>query len=109
MNDDGSYDALDKAVSEIAGGGLAKYLMDADMSRVAVGYLHTKFGISKLRGRLLVRGLAQLVEWSAKGAGSRVSGIVKARLPQLPYFNKFEQGLGKLTAYLKGELEKAAE
>ena len=62
MADDASYDALDKAVSDIAEDGLAKYLMDADLSRAAVGYLHDELGIPKLAGKLLVRGIAQLAE-----------------------------------------------
>ena len=35
MIDDGSYDALDKVASDIIKDGLAKYLMDADLSRLA--------------------------------------------------------------------------
>ncbi|MDP7215722.1 MAG: hypothetical protein QF583_07375, partial [Rhodospirillales bacterium] len=107
MVDGASYDALDKAVSDIAEDGLAKYLMDADLSRAAVDYLH-EFGIPKLAGKLLVRGIAQLVEWSAKSAGSKVYGIVKARLRRLPYYDKLEKGIDRLTAYLKGEIKNAA-
>ena len=108
MVDGASYDALDKAVSDIAGDGLAKYLMDADLSRAAAGYLHDEFGIPKLAGKLLVRGIAQLAEWSTKRAGSKVCGIVKARLRHLPDFDKLEKGLDRLTAYLKGEIKNAA-
>jgi hypothetical protein len=108
MADDGSYDALDKAVSDIAEDGLAKYLMDADLPRGAVHYLHDELGIPKPAGRLLVRGIAQLAELSTKGAGSHADGIVKARLRRLPHFDQLEKGLDGLTAYLKGELRIAA-
>ncbi len=107
-NDGASYDALDKAVSDIAEDGLAKHLMDADLSRVAVGYLHDELGIPEPADRLLVRGIAQLAELSTKGAGSHAGGIVKARLRRLPYYDELEKGLDRLTAHLKGELRKAA-
>lgn len=95
-------DPLDKAVSDIANDGIAKFLMDADIAREAVDFLKDELGIPKLAGRIVIRGVAYLAEWSAKNAGTWANDVVKERICKLPYFNKFETGIDKLTEFLKG-------